>query len=44
MSPERYEQYAKEIGLDMARFKRDVADARSRSGSTADAAEAASSA
>jgi protein-disulfide isomerase len=40
MSPERYEQYAKEIGLDMARFKRDVADASIKKRIDADAAEA----
>ena len=40
MSPEKYRQYAKEIGLDLARFDRDVADASLKQRIDADAAEA----
>jgi protein-disulfide isomerase len=40
MSPERYREYAREIGLDLARFDRDVADASTRERIDADAAEA----
>jgi len=40
MSPEKYRQYAKEIGLDLKRFDRDVADAGLKQRIDADAAEA----
>ena len=40
MSPEKYREYAKEIGLDLARFDRDVADAALKQRIDADAAEA----
>jgi len=41
MSPEKYREYAKEIGLDVARFDRDLADAALKQRIDADAAEAA---
>ncbi len=41
MSPEKYREYAREIGLDLARFDRDVADAKVKQRIDADAAEAA---
>ena len=41
MSPEKYREYAKELGLDVARFDRDVADAATKQRIDADAAEAA---
>jgi protein-disulfide isomerase len=41
MSPEKYREYAREIGLDLARFDRDVADASVKQRIDADAAEAA---
>ena len=41
MSPEKYREYAKEIGLDVARFDRDVADASLKKRIDDDAAEAA---
>ena len=40
MSPEKYREYAKEIGLDLARFDRDLADASLKQRIDADAAEA----
>ena len=40
MSPEKYRQYAKELGLDLKRFDRDVADAALKKRIDADAAEA----
>jgi protein-disulfide isomerase len=40
LSPERYREYARELGLDLARFDRDVADAATRQRIEADAAEA----
>jgi protein-disulfide isomerase len=40
MSPERYREYAREIGLDLSRFDRDVADASLQQRIDADAAEA----
>ena len=40
MSPEKYREYAKEIGLDVARFERDVVDAGLKQRIDADAAEA----
>jgi protein-disulfide isomerase len=40
LSPERYREYAREIGLDLARFDRDVADASTRQRIDADMAEA----
>ncbi len=41
MSPEKYREYARAIGLDLARFDRDVADASTKQRIDADAAEAA---
>ena len=41
MSPEKYRQYAKEIGLDLKRYDRDVADASLKQRIDADAEEAA---
>jgi protein-disulfide isomerase len=41
MSPEKYREYAHEIGLDLARFDRDVADASVKQRISDDAAEAA---
>jgi protein-disulfide isomerase len=41
MSPEKYREYAQEIGLDLARFERDVADASLKKRIDDDAAEAA---
>jgi len=41
MSPEKYREYAKQIGLDVARFDRDVADAALKQRIDADASEAA---
>lgn len=41
MSPERYEQYAKELGLDLERFKKDVESADVRKRIEADTSEAA---
>jgi len=40
MSPEKYREYAKELGLDLARFDRDVADAGLKQRIDGDAAEA----
>ena len=40
MSPERYREYARELGLDLERYDRDVADASTRERIEADAAEA----
>jgi protein-disulfide isomerase len=40
MSPERYREYARELGLDLARFDRDVDDAATRQRIDADADEA----
>jgi predicted DsbA family dithiol-disulfide isomerase len=42
MSPEKYEQYAKEIGLDVAQFKKDVAAAEVKARVEADKKDAAS--
>lgn len=42
MSPEKYEQYAAEMGLDLARFKKDVASPSIKKKVEADSAEAAS--
>jgi protein-disulfide isomerase len=42
MSPEKYREYARELGLDLARFDRDVADPALAKRIDADAAEAAS--
>jgi protein-disulfide isomerase len=42
MSPEKYREYARELGLDLARFDRDVADPELVKRIDADAAEAAS--
>ena len=39
MRPERYRQYAKEIGLDLKRYDRDIADAGLKQRIDADAAE-----
>jgi protein-disulfide isomerase len=41
MSPEKYEEYAAQLGLDMDQFKRDVASASVKQKIAADAAEAA---
>lgn len=41
MGPEKYREYAREIGLDLERFDRDVADAAVKQRIDADAAEAA---
>jgi protein-disulfide isomerase len=41
MSPEKYREYARELGLDLRRFDRDVADASLKKRIDADAAEAA---
>jgi protein-disulfide isomerase len=40
MSPEKYQQYARELGLDVAKFERDTADASVKRRIDADAAEA----
>jgi protein-disulfide isomerase len=40
MSPEKYREYAKQIGLDLARFDRDIADAALKQRIDADAKEA----
>lgn len=40
MSPEKYQQYARELGLDLAKFDRDLADASVKQRIDADAAEA----
>jgi protein-disulfide isomerase len=40
LSPERFREYARDLGLDLARFDRDVADASTRQRIDADAAEA----
>jgi protein-disulfide isomerase len=42
MSPEQYEKYAQEIGLDMEQFKRDVVSSEVKARVDADAKEAAS--
>ncbi len=42
MSPERYEQYAQELGLDLERFKADVASESVKKRVAADSSEAAS--
>ncbi len=42
MSPERYEQYAQELGLDLERFKADVASESVKKRVEADSSEAAS--
>ncbi|MBW2268647.1 MAG: thioredoxin domain-containing protein [Deltaproteobacteria bacterium] len=42
MSPAKYEEYAKQIGLDVARFKKDVASGAVKKRVEADAAQAAS--
>lgn len=41
MSPAKYEQYAEQIGLDVARFKKDAASPTAKKRVNADAAEAA---
>ena len=41
MSPQKYEQYAQQLGLDMDRFRKDVASAAVKKKVDADAAEAA---
>jgi protein-disulfide isomerase len=41
MSPEKYREYARELGLDLARYDRDVADPKVKQRIDADAAEAA---
>ena len=40
MSPERYEEYAQQLGLDLERYRADVASSEVRSRVSADAAEA----
>ena len=40
MSPEKYREYAREIGLDLARFERDITDASVKQRIDADASEA----
>jgi protein-disulfide isomerase len=40
LTPERYREYARELGLDVARFERDLADASLQQRIEADAAEA----
>ena len=41
MAPERYEQYAQELGLNVARFKKDVVSAEIKKKVDADAGDAA---
>jgi protein-disulfide isomerase len=41
MSPDRYKDYARQLGLDMARFERDVASDEVKQRIAADSAEAA---
>ena len=42
LNPEAYRGYAKELGMDVARFEKDIADPATRAGIDADKAEARS--